>query len=318
MTSRHQIALALLSLPVAAALVACGANGNNADRGSTGDAGGPADAVAPATGGIDALKSTTSAKDFTDRSAQDGGAAVSAAAPVAANSPIQRAVIATGALRLTTSRLADARQDAINLVTGLGGNVANEQSLSDTHGRLNRVDLSLRVPVASFGTALDGLAALGTVRHREQSAEDVTTQVIDNAARVKAQRASVESIERLLARASTIGEIMSIERQLASRQADLDSLEQQEKWLADQTSLSTIQVTLTRPASHKHPQQPHAAGFLGGLDDGWHALGRTTVAVGTAVGAVLPFAALLALVGWPVGLLVRRRRVAVATTAPES
>jgi hypothetical protein len=283
---------------MAALLVACGAQGNGADQASGGAAGKSADSVAPVT------------------SDSAASAAKPAAEPVAAQSPIERAVIATGALRLTSSRLADARQDAINLVTGLGGNVADEKSLSDSHGRLDRVDLSLRVPVGSFGRALDGLSALGTVRHREQSAQDVTTQVIDNAARVKAQRASVESIERLLARATTIAEIMSVEHQLATRQADLDSLVQQQKWLADQTSLSTIQVTLTRPSAHTRAEH-HAAGFLGGLAGGWHALGRTTVAIGTAVGAVLPFAVVLALLGWPAWLVVRRRRIAVVAPAPE-
>jgi hypothetical protein len=216
-------------------------------------------------------------------------------------------VIATAGLRLTAKDLAGVRQDAINVVTGLRGHVADEQAQSDARGRLDRVDLTLRVPAASFGEALDQLAGLGTVRHRQQSVQDVTTQVIDVEARVKAQRASVQSIQRLLARANTIGEIMSIERELATRQADLDSLEQQQKYLADQTSLSTIQLTLTRPAAGHH--DTHPAGFLGGLEDGWHALGRTVVVIGTAVGAILPFLLVLALLAAPVVLQVRHRRV---------
>jgi hypothetical protein len=239
----------------------------------------------------------------------EGADEVKAASAV---SVIKRAVIATGELRLSTRKLADVRQDAVNLTTGLGGHVADEQSQSDTRGRLERVDLTLRVPSASFDTALDDLAALDTVRHRQQSVKDVTTQVIDNDARVKTQAASVASIERLLARASTIGEIMSIERQLAERQAELDSLKQQQKWLADQTSMSTIQLTLTRPADDDDGDD---SGFLSGLTSGWHALGRTAVAVGTAVGAILPFAVVIALVGIPGWAFARRRRT--PAPAPE-
>lgn len=171
------------------------------------------------------------------------------------------------------------------------------------------------MPEASFEKALDALGRLGTVRSRQQSVEDVTTQVIDNAARIKAQAASVASIERLLARATTIGEIMSIERELSTRQAELDSLKQQQKWLADQTSLSTVHLSVSRPAKDDDDQ----SGFLGGLERGWDALGDSAVAVATGVGAVLPFAAVLALVGVPAWLLVQRRRhvrVAPAPTTP--
>jgi hypothetical protein len=306
MLTRHRTALAVLSLPIALALVSCG-TGSGADEKT-------ADSVAPAASGgrvgeSSSADTSTGNDPLADRDA--------AAPKPAANTTIQRKVIATGALRLSTRHLADARQDAFNLVTGLGGHVADEQSQSDGQGRLDRVDLTLRVPSDSFGKALDGLSGLGTVRHREQSTKDVTTQVIDTDARVKAQRASVESIERLLARARTIGEIMSIERQLADRQAELDSLEQQQKYLADQTSLATIHVTLTRPAARGDDDQ--GGGFLSGLADGWHALGVTLVALGTAVGAVLPFAALLALVGLPVWLIWRRRTVATAAPpSPES
>ncbi len=233
----------------------------------------------------------------------------SAAKPASLPDTLQRAVIATGELRLATKDLASARQDAINQATSLHGYVGDEQSQSDRSGELDRVDLTLRVPSASFEKALDSLAGLGTVRHRQQSVEDVTTQVIDNAARVRAQKASVASIQQLLARAKTIAEIMSIEAQLATRQADLDSLEQQQRYLHDQTSLSTIQLTLVHPPKHPtHPADHRDTGFVAGLAGGWHALGKTAIAVGTVLGAVLPFAAVLALLGVPAWLVVRRRR----------
>ena len=299
MRPRHRFALTLLALPFAAALAACGTNGGNDEK--------AAPATAPAArdaGGTADLSSTADALT--------SGMDTAAGAKSVVDTAIQRSVIATGSLRLTSATLPDARQDAINLANGLGGHVADEQSQSDSDGRLDRVDLTLRVPAGSFAKALDGLAELGTVRHREQSVKDATTQVIDNAARVKTQRASVQSIERLLARATTIGEIMSIERQLASRQAELDSLEQQQKWLADQTSLSTIQLTLTRPPA---PEDSDDAGLLTGLEGGWHALGWTAVAVITVIGAVLPFALVVAILGVPVWLLVRRRRIVPAEPA---
>ena len=218
-------------------------------------------------------------------------------------------MIATGSVQLTSGDLEAARGQAIGLVTGAGGHVDDEQSQSDAHGRLVRVDLTLRVPAGSFERTLDALGRLGVVKHRQQSVKDVTTQVIDNTARIKAQTASVESVEKLLARANTIGEVISIENELARRQADLDSLKQQERWLSDQTGMSTVQVSIvrSRKAAEK-PPAPARAGFLAGLGGGWHALARTAVALSTVVGALLPFAVVLALLGAPAWFFARRRR----------
>jgi hypothetical protein len=222
---------------------------------------------------------------------------------------VQRSVIATGSLELTTGSVDDVRRRARAVATTAGGLVADEQTDSDGRGRARTVELVLRVPADRFERALDELAALGRPRHRTQSAEDVTTRVIDVAARVRAQRAGVASIERLYARATTIGQVMAIEAQLARRQAALDSLEQQQKWLADQTALATITLTITRtPAAGPPAAAGGPGGFVGGLERGWHALGAVGQAVAVALGALVPWAALTAAVAVPAWLVRRRRR----------
>ena len=155
---------------------------------------------------------------------------------------------------------------------------------------------------------MDAFGTLGKVEQRSQKSEDVTTKVIDNDARVRAGERSIQQIEALLSRAQKLGDIIAIENDLARRQADLDSLKSQQAWLEDQTSLSTITVYLSRPAAHHHTTH-EAKGFLAGLANGWDAFRGATVAVLTALGAVLPFAVLLALLGVPLWLVVRRRRV---------
>ena len=107
----------------------------------------------------------------------------------------------------------------------------------------------------------------------------------------------------LLGRARALRDIIAIESDLARRQADLDSLKSQQAWLEDQTSLSTINVQLSRPGEAPEDER----GFLAGLGDGWDAMKGTTVVLLTVVGAVLPFAVLMALLGVPLWLVLRRR-----------
>ncbi len=225
-----------------------------------------------------------------------------------ATQPMTRAVISTGQVTLHAKDLARARSEVVRLVTSWGGSVADEQSSSDDHGRLSESTMTLRVPSDHFDEAMDAFGTLGEVEQRSQKSEDVTTKVIDTDARVRAGERSVQQIEALLSRAQKLGDVIAIENDLARRQADLDSLKSQQAWLEDQTSLSTITVYLSRPVAHHHTTH-EAKGFLAGLANGWDAFRGATVAVLTALGAVLPFAVLLALLGVPLWWVVRRRRV---------
>jgi multidrug efflux pump subunit AcrA (membrane-fusion protein) len=168
----------------------------------------------------------------------------------------------------------------------------------------------LRVPAGEFDDVMTGLAELGQLVSTTSSSEDVTTQLIDVNARIKAQQASVERVRQLLAQAQSIRDIMAIESELSQRQADLDSLTQQQAYLKDQTSLSTIRVSIERQVKAAIVHHDHAkkTGFLAGLDNGWDGLSATVLVVLTVVGALLPFALVVLLLGAPAWLVVRRFR----------
>ncbi len=229
--------------------------------------------------------------------------------------PLSRALISTGQITLHTDRVSRARQEVQRLVSAWGGVVADEDTVSDARGRVAESTLTLRVPSPRFAEAMRALAGLGEVEHESRSSEDVTTRVIDNEARIRAAERSVRKIEDLLSRARDLGDIIAIESDLARRQADLDSLRSQQAWLTDQTSLSTINVYLSRPELAR--EEETRLGFLAGLARGWHALTGAMVLGLTALGAVLPFAVLVLLLGVPAWVLVRRRTARVsAGSAP--
>jgi hypothetical protein len=218
-----------------------------------------------------------------------------------------RAVISTGSVSLRSDDVQTARDGVESIATAHGGQVDDERSTSDDDGVLRTTRLVLRIPSADFAAALDELKKVADLQTSNSNVNDVTTQVIDNDVRVRAQARSIKRIEQLLDRAQSIRVIMAIEGQLARRQATLDSLESQQAWLADQTSLATITVDINRtdvPVAKHHRDKGFAAGFSAG----WDGLKATTVAVLTAAGALLPFAVVLAALALPVWLLTRRIR----------
>ncbi|PZF98859.1 DUF4349 domain-containing protein, partial [Micromonospora deserti] len=243
------------------------------------------------------------------------------AAPAGAGAPDlrvdQRSIIYTGSMRVQVDDVDRAARDAIALVTAAGGFVGGDQRRSSAAEAT--ADLELRVPAAKFTAVVDDIAKLGTQQRREITTEDVTEETVDLDARITSQRARVENARRLLARATTISDLVSLENELARREADLASLEAKKRRLADLTALSTVTVSLVGPDARLAEEETDA-GFLVGLKGGWKVFLTSMTVLLTVLGAILPW---LVVFGVPLGLvwwLARRRRqrrpAALAVGAP--
>ncbi len=236
--------------------------------------------------------------------ASDGGKAAGNPLGVAT---VEREVIRTASVRVRADDVAAAAAQAAGAARGLGGLVGAEQVVIDPDdAHRTSATLTLRVPSARLDDLLTQIRGLGTVLEQTQQAQDVTAQVADVGARVEAQRASVRRIQALLARANTIGEVVTVEAQLAQRQADLESLEAQQKALSDQTSLATLQVSLVGPTTIV-PVTDDETGFLAGLSRGWTAFTAAITAGLTTVGVLVPFVGFGLVIGLPLVAWARAR-----------
>jgi hypothetical protein len=178
-------------------------------------------------------------------------------------------------------------------------------------------DLTLKVPPAQYDSLLSDLQNLGTNLSFEAHSQDVTDQVVDTTARLTTQKASVARIRALLAKATTIGQIVEVEGQLTQREADLESMEGKLAVLKSQTALATItlhlqskppltQVVVPPTPKPKHPIH----GFLGGLKAGGRGFASVAIGFATVLGAVLPFLGVLGVllfIAWWVRRSMRHR-----------
>lgn len=219
--------------------------------------------------------------------------------------PAEQAYISTGTVSLETDDVEATRLDVRKVLDRFRGEIAEQEAYTGD-GDLTSARLVLRVPSDDFDAAMAALEDLATLTSSTSGSENVSTEVVDVDARVRAQRRSVERITALLARADSIEQVVAIESQLASRQAELDALLARQAWLADQTSQSTITVYLELPGNEGPEEDPD--GFLGGLEDGWDSFVTGLGAALTVVGFLVPWLLVVALLGTPVWLLVRRRR----------
>ncbi|MFI7141260.1 DUF4349 domain-containing protein [Streptomyces massasporeus] len=203
-------------------------------------------------------------------------------------------VIRTASLTVRVKDVPKALDQARTGVENAGGYVGNETTTRDAEGH-ERTRVVLRVPVEKYDEVLTELEGSGKLLDRSAKAEDVTEQVVDVESRITTQRASVARIRELMDRATTLSDVVTLEGELSTRQADLESLLARQKSLKDRTSLATITLSLSETPVQKAAEDDDP-GFVDALAGGWSAFVTMLRWLAVAFGAVLPFAAVAALI----------------------
>ena len=223
-----------------------------------------------------------------------------AVAPLAV--PTDRQVIRTGYVSMRVDDVTKSAFDVHALVAKRNGLISNEDTQSS--GGSTYANITAQIPADGLDAFIADVSALGTVDSINVSASDVTAQVVDLDARIKALQASVNRMTTLMAQATRIEDLLAIETQISQRQAELDSLTAQRAYLGDQVAMSTITVSLSPNTQIADVDAP---GFLSGLESGWAALVSVVTVAVTALGFFLPFLVILVLVAIPVTIVAVRQ-----------
>jgi hypothetical protein len=172
-----------------------------------------------------------------------------------------------------------------------------------------RGQVTFRVPVEAFEAVLRDLKALGTYRGEKSSTEDVTSRYVDLRGQLTAWRAQERVYLKLLDRARSIADVISVQNQLQQVQSNIERLQGQVDYLEDQSSYSTIVLSMREPgAGAGRPKGTFAKAWDFALDG----LVRMSAAALVLVVWLLPFAAIGG-VAVLAARLVRRPRPAAGT-----
>jgi hypothetical protein len=147
----------------------------------------------------------------------------------------------------------------LNQVTGIAtlvrGYVAESHSDegSDPSG-----SVTLRVPASSFEATVQRVRALDVkVTSQQLAGADVTSKYVDLQARVRALQDTRTTFERLLSRATTIGDTLAIQNRINDVQTQIEQLQGQINLIDDQADYGTLTVTVDQkiaPAPVPHHQ----------------------------------------------------------------
>src|SRR5882672_11370485 len=119
------------------------------------------------------------------------------------------------------------------------------------------INLVIRVPAVQFDQIMEEIRAVGTrVPQEKTTGQDVTEEFIDLEARIKNQKALEAQFIEIMKRAGKVEDALEVQRELADVRTEIEKLEGRRRFLENQASLSTINVTLQTPT-----QIINAAGF---------------------------------------------------------
>src|SRR5256885_2837380 len=163
--------------------------------------------------------------------------------------------------------------------------------------------ISFMVPAAHFDDTIDQLSKVGKVQSEHITGTDVSAQYVDLHARLANAQAQHAAMLALLGKAQNINDIIAVQNQIGQITAQIEQLKGQIKYLDDNTSYSSVAVTLTEAGAPAQAPSSDSWGFATALSAAAHNFVATINYVVTAVGAVGPLVIVAGL-----GFLLWRRR----------
>jgi len=311
--------LALISM---AALAGCsgGAGTPSSASSASGAAVGHAASGAVASPAIAEPADSGAAASGKSQAGSGGGTGQDASA--ARLAPAGQQLIYTAQLTVRARDVDNAVNQATSIATGAGGYVSAENASSDpSQPSQSMATVTLKIPVVAYAATLSQLAGntLGTRLSLTQQTQDVTQQVADVSSRVASDEAAISQLRALLSRAGSVGDLLSVQDQIDSEESDLEAMLSQQNALNHETTYATVAVTIVGPKAvvTPKPKSSPPPGLLSGLAGGWHALRVGVSWLLAIIGAIAPFAAVLAVAGLA-ALWVRRRLAARGSRAASS
>jgi hypothetical protein len=126
---------------------------------------------------------------------------------------------------------------------------SRQQAGSDGSKPYEIITVELRVPAAQFDATLAEIrAAGGSVTAEKITGKDVTEEYIDLEARLRTQRALEAQLLEIMKGADEVADAISVQRELTTVRTEIERVEGRRRFLENQSSLSTISVTLQPPA----------------------------------------------------------------------
>jgi hypothetical protein len=112
---------------------------------------------------------------------------------------------------------------------------------------------SIRVPSPAYKAFLAGTDGLGKAMSRSESADDVTLRYYDLEGRLATRKELLKTFQAYLGKANNIEEILSVERNIAELQSEIDGTGKELRNLAYNVDFSIVELAILGPTAASMP-----------------------------------------------------------------
>lgn len=178
---------------------------------------------------------------------------ISSANPNPSPAEVNRKIIRNAELGIETDTPENGLRKIAAIAESKGGFIVTSevrQQGGDTSVESKIVTVVARIPSAQFQTTVEEIRKIGSrVLQEKQTGLDVTEEYIDLEARIRTKQVLEAQFLEIMKQARTVTEALEVQKQIAEVRTEIERLEGRRRFLENQSSLSTITVTLQQPVS---------------------------------------------------------------------
>jgi hypothetical protein len=192
------------------------------------------------------------------------------ASPKEENS-VEKKLIKTANINLSSKNITKSKTAIDTLVKKYKGYYENENFSNDYNLSYS---LTVRIPASGFDTFLSTVEnGNDKLTEKNISTTDVTAQYIDLESRIKSKRTYLARLNELAKQAKTVKDLLEVDEQTRTLIEEIESSEQQFRYLSKQISFSTITIYISQEKEYS-PAQRESFGkqILESLEQGWSIL----------------------------------------------
>lgn len=188
-------------------------------------------------------------------------------------------IIKTGYFTFETSSIAKTYDEIRSWVNFHQGFIQHDNTRKD-YDRINR-NLTIRIPSDKFQPIVDSISkSVRFLDRKEIILDDVTEDFVDIEARLKAKQKLEERYLQLLTKATSVKDMLEIERQIANIREEIEAKQGRLKYLQNQVSMSTLQIDFYEMIKgQKAPSQTYLSRLWRGVKGGVNAVGNFIIAL---------------------------------------
>ena len=155
---------------------------------------------------------------------------------------IERKLIKEGNITFETADCKKTKDLIHQVANGLKGYLSQDNEYTNDYQIQHNI--TIRVPSDNFDQLLVDISkSIKEIDDQNISVKDVTEEFVDVEARLKAKKVVEKRYLELLSKAHSVGDILQIENELARLREQIESTEGRLRYLKDQVSLSTLNIT---------------------------------------------------------------------------